>query len=340
MGHMVPILRDALCWILWAPQQPGAAPPPEPPVAAAPAPVGLASAYPGDRGLAGHPSVRFTADFEDGLRGFQVRHRGIFTVVDDRQFAHGGQRCVQATATRGVDHGGEITLVLPKGEDRLFVRFYCRFAEDTVWPHHFVKLRALAKGFDGEAGKAPPGDQGFWTGIEPLRGTWRFYTYWHAMRGWNNPGPVPGRNDDGTETTAANDFYGNSFTPDGQDPVPKDRWICVEAMLQANTVGKHDGAMAFWIDGKEVGRYGPGVPVGCWRRNVFVTSGPNCKDPRPFSGFDFRTVPELKVNEVALLWYVSDEYAAKGTAERNRVWFDDVVVATEYIGPKVDAKAK
>lgn len=320
----------------FAPQEPAARAAP----AAVVAPAGLAARHPGDAGLAAEPAVRFVGGFENGLDGWQIRHRGIFTVTDDAIFAHSGRRCALATATRGVDQGGEIALVLPKGEDRLFVRFYCRFAPDTCWPHHFVKLRALAKGFDGAAGKAPPGDQGFWTGIEPLRGTWRFYTYWHRMRGWNNPGREPGRNDDGTETTKENDFYGNSFTPDGQPPVPKDRWICVEAMLQGNTVGTHDGAMAFWIDGVEVGRYGPGTPVGSWWRNVFVTSGDKNTHPAPFPGFDFRTTSALRVNEVALLWYVSDEYAAKCTATQNRVWFDDVVVATEYIGPRVEPKGK
>ena len=44
---------------------------------------------------------------------------------------------------------------------------------------------------------------------------------------------------------------------------------------------------------------------------------------------------ELKLSEIGLLWYVSEEYAAKGTATKNVVWFDDVVVATEYVGPRV-----
>ncbi len=283
------------------------------------------------------PKPLFATGFEDGFKGFTRLNDRIFSIVDDPALAHAGRACAMATATRGKDTGGEITWRLPKGEDQVFVRFYCRFPNDTCWPHHFVKLRALAPGFNGDAGVAPPGDRGFWTGIEPLRGTWRFYTYWHQMRGWNNPGPDSRLNDDGTENTGKNDFYGNSFTPDGQPPVPKDTWICVEAMLKANTVGKADGAMAFWIDGKEVGRYGPGVPTGSWWRNLFVTSGPHNTDSRPFRGFEFRTSAELKINEIALLWYVSEEYAAKGTAEKNRVYFDDVAVATSYIGPLAKA---
>ncbi len=300
--------------------------------------AGIAAKYPGDVGIERDPAVIFASGFESGFDGWTRTNARILTIVPDATLAHSGGACCQATATRGEDTGGEIAYVLPKGVDELYLRFYCRFHPDTCWPHHFVKIRALAPGFDGDAGKAPPGDKGFWTGIEPLRGTWRFYTYWHAMRGWNNPGGDVPVNDDGTANSGTNDFYGNSFTPDGQPPVAKDTWICVEAMLRANTVGQSDGEMAFWIDGREVGRYGPGRPVGSWNRNVYVTSGPKNAKPSPFPGFDFRTAPELRISEVALLWYVSDEYAAKGTSDRNIAYFDDVVVATSYVGPRAEPR--
>ncbi|MBL8860943.1 MAG: hypothetical protein JNK02_02945 [Planctomycetes bacterium] len=302
----------------------------------APAPVaprGIAARYPGDGGIAHDPAVLFASGFEQGFEGWTSVNTRIASIQREEARAHSGTAFARLTATRGVDTGGEVALRLREGVDRLHLRFACRFDRDTCWPHHFVKLRALKPLFRGHAGVAPPGDQGFWTGIEPLRGTWRFYTYWHAMRGWNNPGDQA-VNDDGTPNTGQQDFYGNSFTPDGQSPVPRDAWICVEVMLQANTPGRSDGEQAFWIDGREVGRYAPGVPVGTWQRNVFVTSGPRNTRPTPFEGFDFRTDPGLKINEIALHWYVSKEYAALGTSDRNVVDFDDVVVATEYIGPR------
>jgi hypothetical protein len=49
----------------------------------------------------------------------------------------------------------------------------------------------------------------------------------------------------------------------------------------------------------------------------------------PFEGFRFRTVESLKINFLWLYLYIT-----KGTeGHANRVWYDDVVVATEYIGP-------
>jgi len=300
--------------------------------------AGIAARYPGDQGIERDPAVIFASGFESGFEGWTRPNKRICAIVQDQALAHSGGACLQATATRGQDTGGETAYVLPKGVDQLYLRFYCRFHPETCWPHHFVKIRALAPGFDGNAGTAPPGDKGFWTGIEPLRGTWRFYTYWHQMRGWNNPGGDVQVNDDGTPNTGKNDYYGNSFTPDGQPPVPKDTWICVEAMVKGNTPGKSDGEMAFWIDGQKVGHYGPGQPIGTWNRNVHVTSGPKNAKPAPFAGFDFRTVPELKLSEIALHWYVSEEYAAKGASDKNIVWFDDVVVATAYVGPRVQVR--
>lgn len=331
---------DAILWFLAASLSADAQSPR--PVSTPPAAApdeGLAARYPGDKGIDKDSRVLFATGFEDGFEGWTRTNAKICTLVKDPALAHSGATMCQATATRGQDAGGEISRRFAEGVDQLYLRFYCKFDKDTCWPHHFVKIRALAPGFDGNAGKAPPGDKGFWTGIEPLRGTWRLYTYWHKMRGWNNPVEGSTSNDDGTPNTGENDFYGNSFTPDGQPPVERDRWICVEAMMKANTVGKSDGEMTFWIDGRKTGHYGPGDPVGSWVRNVYVTSGPNAKKPSPFQGFDFRSDPKLQINEVALLWYVSEEYAAKGTATRNIVYFDDVVVATSYIGPMTN-KAK
>ena len=48
----------------------------------------------------------------------------------------------------------------------------------------------------------------------------------------------------------------------------------------------------------------------------------------PFEGFNWRTDPKLNVNFV---WLYA--YTQKPAGHRIRVWFDDVVVATEYIGP-------
>ena len=44
----------------------------------------------------------------------------------------------------------------------------------------------------------------------------------------------------------------------------------------------------------------------------------------------------MKINQVSLQWYVSEERANEGAAEKNIVYFDDIVLARKYIGLKVD----
>ena len=64
--------------------------------------------------------------------------------------------------------------------------------------------------------------------------------------------------------------------------------------------------------------------------------GPLAAGGTSFEGFRWRTHPDLKVNFFWLLFYVT-EYAAQQADTTpnpvNRVWFDDIVVASEYVGP-------
>jgi hypothetical protein len=230
-------------------------------------------------------------------------------------------------AIRGETTGGNVTRFFPEGVDQVYLRFYCRFHKDAVIPHHFVKIRAIRPGVESHAGHRPPGDGAFWTGIEPVRDrTWQFYTYWHKMR--------PSRQG---ETEADSVYYGNRMIMQGQTPLERERWICVEAMLKANTPGQSDGEQAFWIDGELIGWWKPGSPMGGYRGSHFVTPAPAGMTSIPFEGFDFRSDPEVKINQVALQWYVTERYARHGESDRNIVYFDDVVIATEHIGPMAPA---
>jgi hypothetical protein len=105
-------------------------------------------------------------------------------------------------------------------------------------------------------------------------------------------------------------YWGNFFNAP-QEPIEPGRWYCVEAMLQANSKPEaSDGEQAFWVDGKRIGH---------------------------FKGIRWRSSDKLKLNSFWLLDYVSDE-VMKQSSEKYpdrvyEVWFDDIVVATDYIGP-------
>jgi hypothetical protein len=95
--------------------------------------------------------------------------------------------------------------------------------------------------------------------------------------------------------------YGDNFYPEPKFLVERDRWYCCELMVKANTVGQRDGRIAFWVDGKLKG---------------------------DFAGLRLRDVDSLKINFLSIGFYIGNN-----RVRDNRMWFDDVVVATSYIGP-------
>jgi hypothetical protein len=102
-------------------------------------------------------------------------------------------------------------------------------------------------------------------------------------------------------------------------------------MMKANSPGQHDGEQAFWIDGKKIGHWKTDEPLGQWRGDKFVIDYGN--NPQPFEGFNFRTVDDLKINSIILRWYISAEHMVNAKQDSNSVFFDNVVIATKYIGP-------
>lgn len=292
---------------------------------------GIASAYQGDTDIAKDPDVIFASGFEEGFNGWTKYNQKVSEVVNDAGEALGGDYYLRTTATRGVNTGGDVVFKLEEGVDQLYLRFYTKFDKNTVMPHHFVKIRAFYPDpYWGNAGQKPKGDEAFWTGIEPNKErTWQFYTYWHDMHSWQTWEGVP------NPERGDNPYYGNVFRPDNQAPFEREEWICVEAMMKANTPGKSDGEMAFWINGVKQGEWKTGTPAGVWRGDKFLTKTNEDLELKPFEGFNFRTRERVKINEISLQWYVSERVAKDGATDKNIVYFDDVVVATDYIGPKI-----
>jgi hypothetical protein len=120
-------------------------------------------------------------------------------------------------------------------------------------------------------------------------------------------------------------YWGNSFFPPGPEEgeaaspnryIPeRGKWECWEFMVKCNTPGEHDGEQAMWVNGKKLGEF----------KNIL-----------------WRISPEVRANCLWLLHYGFDSgdptrgswKKEDGKPMRDTVWFDDVVVSTEYIGPK------
>jgi len=260
---------------------------------------GLALQYRGDEGIERDPNVLFVEDFETGApeqigaRWGHIYQSQNVTLTGDIHTNSPGYKSV-----RFKDNAHLYTHT--KGVDAMYVRFYVKFHEKTGYIHHFVHLvadRTPTPWPKGGAGETPPGDAKFSTGIEPT-GRWGKY-------------PPPGVWNFYTYWHEMKTKWGSVF--DGkQEPIVPGRWYCVEVMLKANSSpDRADGEQAFWIDGELYGR---------------------------FTGFRWRTTDQLKINSFWLLYYNTDQ-PAQHNKDPNpddrvmEVWFDDIVIATQYIGP-------
>jgi hypothetical protein len=280
--------------------------------------------------------VLFAEDFERGTveeigrRWGEASNRGgkVIAISSDVP-PGGGRRSLQMTATLGENTGGHLYTRLSRGVDTLFARFYVKFAPDAPYIHHFVHVGGYNPPTpypQGGAGERPRGDERIAVGIEPYGaygrypapGAWNFYTYWHEMK-----------------ISADERYWGNGLHPVQPALVPRDRWQCVEVMVKLNSKPETpDGELALWLDGKLVAHFARGARRGPWSGMGFslVDQG-----GEPFEGFRFRTTNDLKLNFFWLLHYVTENAARQNRVAKpnptNRVWFDNIVVSTAYIGP-------
>jgi hypothetical protein len=260
---------------------------------------GLSAKCPGDRGLAADPAVVLLEDFEQG---------------DVDQFVQPG-RWTSAANTAGMSFVADVPaassgkraleMVATKDKDTggyLFSRFpkgydtlYCRFYTKFHKDNSFWRGHFVSLG--GELTDSP------WPMGGSIPKDKRFTT---DLDCWPVNYEVPWKNYmlfytywHGMKTR-----WGMVFRPPTPLEVERDRWYCFEFMLKANSApDSYDGEQAAWVDGKPFLHY---------------------------AGYNFRTTDALKLNRLWLQFYVHDS-----TTEHpvHRCSFDDVVVATQYIGP-------
>jgi len=260
---------------------------------------GLASLYPGDEGIECDPRVLFVDDFETGTpeeigaRWGSISRKENLNLSDDIHADSPGYKSIH------IARNGHL-YTHTKGVDTIYARFYVKFHEKIGYVHHFVHIvadRTPTPWPKGGAGETPPGDAKFSTGIEPT-GRWGKFPppgVWNFYTYWHE-----------MKTKWGSVFNGR------QEQIQPGRWYCVEAMLKANSrPDKADGEQAFWVDGELYGR---------------------------FRGFRWRTTDKLKINSFWLLFYNTDQPARHNKDQHPEtrvmeVWFDDIVIATEYIGP-------
>lgn len=302
---------------------------------------GIAARFPGDKNIEDDADVvfveRFDASTVDKLsRSWEsIKGKSALSLSSEVPANTADSQSLLIRHVGGQGDGAHLYRHFKNGYDKLHYRFYVRFSPDCEPIHHFFHVGGYSPPTawpQGGAGERPNGGERFTTGVEPFGRTWRwdYYSYWQEMRG----SPPRGQ------------FWGNSFIQGDAPEVRRGEWTCVELMMKVNDLGKSNGEMALWIDGKLVSHIGEGFPRGKWVYDKFIpgsggdsirwnekTSKPEQirfkAGGEPFEGFRWRSNEKLDLNFLWLLCYITK--AEPGSV--SRIWIDNVVVAKKYIGP-------
>ena len=292
---------------------------------------GIAARYPGDKNIASDPAVIFADDFESYTSPSQLTTKwdGAYQLQNTRIASEAGNFFAGSKALEFslpisiAEVSNSLKKRLSPEQDTVFLRAYTKFdAGYSVNTSNHNGLRLSAK-YPGP-GVIPSADgTGFFLFLlqnnilgtalagETAPGYSHLYAYWPKQRSdfgdhWYPDGMVkPFSGDIGNqgEWLAFPNQYPDfkamlNFLPQ------RNRWYCYELMVRANTPGQHDGEVKYWIDG------------------ILVSDFPN---------LNIRSVSTLKIDQASIGLH------AKHSERVNKKWYDNVVIAKEYIGPMASA---
>lgn len=288
--------------------------------------TGIASKYPGDKGIEKAPGVLFVDDFEQSNSvadlskkwDVLINEAHLAIALDADPSPGGGKSLLTSIPKQGEPLATAVDKQLAAPVDRLFLRWYMKFEDAWAVPGDSVHNGASISARYFDNGRATPGI--------PADGRNKFLANFECE---NANGPSPGFLNVYVYWPEQGDKWGDHFFPSGmvlpfsfkrsgtatfgaqfkarRDFAPQPgRWVCYEYMVQANTPGQRDGRIAMWVDG------------------ALVADFPNLR---------LRDVADLRIDRFGLGLYI-----AANTGRANRKWHDNVVAATSYIGPISPAK--
>ncbi len=283
---------------------------------------GIASEYPGDEGIGSDPRVIFADDFESYGSGGDLANRwdAVYHLADittDPSNVYAGAKALQFTAPQQTSElSNGVAKVLSNELDLLYLRYYSKYDEsfDIVGSSHNGGGISAHYFVDGNATPGVRAD-----------GYNKFLIEFENWRG-EAATTSPGEQNIYIYHPEQRSNYGDHFFPDGRvmpnTSIPNDfgpefvgrpnftpelgRWYSFEVMLKANTPGERDGRITCWIDGE------------------LVADFPNLR---------LRDIDTLKIDRFNLSLHFGSNPAGE-----TRKWYDNVVAATEYIGPMAQPK--
>lgn len=270
---------------------------------------GIAASHPNDDDIASHPDVLFADDFEsyssvNELRGsgsYDNYYQGSNLALDTATYYKGSQSLRMRMPSTGGEVSNAIVRDLSSDQDVLFMRVYGRYQPSyggVNSAHNGLRITGRYNG----PGQRPDGTDFFLVNIENSKwGSEPEPGYTHAYVYHPEQDDVYGEHwyADGRVTNGSQSF-GPYFVPRPSVAPERGEWICYEVLVQLNTPGVRDGRVALWQDGNLIADW----------QNI-----------------RFRDVSSVKIDQIQL------ENGGQGSSQRNDKWYDNLVIATSYIGP-------
>lgn len=268
------------------------------PVIAAEPVKGLAEKFPGDKNLQSDPAVLLFTDFETSIwnESWVGGNKKTVAVVEedhDRKFKPLLGKALSITTLKGEHYGASIEFPFaktPKEEpSEIYFRYYLRLGDD--WnPTSGGKLPGIGGtyGKGGWGGRKSDGRNG-WS----ARGLFKeskngktpigFYCYHAEMKG----------------------RYGDNWLWDRDDLgfLENNRWYCLEQYAKLNTIGKGDGVLRAWIDGK----------LAFEKTDIRM-----------------REIADMKIQNIWINLYHGGK---KPAATEDHLFIDNIVISKKYVGP-------
>ena len=271
--------------------------------------MGLAAAYPNDSGLAANANVIFVDGFENYTSLSQLTGSGNYTnyyqgsnLAFDTSTFFGGTKALRISMpATGNEVSNAVMKRLSPSRDVLFMRVYTRFQDNYAGlnsAHNGVRISGNYTG----PGRRPNGTDFFSVSIENSKwGSEAEPGYSHAYVYHPEQDDVYGEHwfSDGTTSNGAQSF-GQYFVARPKAVAPRGVWLCFEVLVQMNTPGSRNGRVAVWQNG---------TLIADWQ------------------SVRFRDVNTVKIDEINF------ENGGQGSTQRNDKWYDNLVLATQYIGP-------
>ena len=280
---------------------------------------GIAAKYPDDANIKSDPNVIFADDFESYASESQLwgnwsniyQQQDVLITTDPANVFSGQRSLEMRVPAQTTEVGNAVEKHLNPTRDTVFVRVYTKFGAG------YNVSGSEHNGISMSAQYCCPG--------VPANGTNKFEVDVENSRDLTSANP--GFTNSYVYYPEQRDLYGDHWFPNGtvlpftNTPgnwgpyfVPRpnfipvlNRWYCYELMVKANTPGLRDGRVAIWIDG------------------ILLAD---------FQNVRLRDVDTLRIDTVELALYIKANTIPTDSVK----WYDNVVIATSYIGPMLSTK--